>query len=203
MPVTKTPHEQLRAVAGKREVLTSAEMKAAGISGQSITRLVRAGGLERVQRGLYRLPDGPISEQHDLLSVMKVAPKAVIVLISALRFHEIGTQVAREVWIQMPIKAHVPRTSWPPLRIVRTSIPALLTAGVEIHEISGEDIPITCPERTVADCFKHRNQVGLDTCVEALREVIRSRRGSVSEIQRYAQLNRVDRVMRPFLEGMV
>ena len=167
-----------------------------------MTRLVRAGKLERVQRGLYRLPDSPITEHHDLVNVMKVAPNAVIVLISALRFHEIGTQVAHEVWIQLPLKAYAPQISRPPIKIVRTSIDALLTEGVEKHRISGEDIRITCPARTVADCFKHRNQIGLEPCLEALREVLRSRRGIVAEIHHYAKLNRVARVMQPYLEGM-
>jgi predicted transcriptional regulator of viral defense system len=195
--------ELIRELAGERETLKTAEIRAAGISGQSVTRLVRAGQLERVQRGLYRLPDSPITEHHDLVNVIKVAPKAIIVLISALRFHEIGTQVAREVWIQLPLKAHAPRIAWPPIKIVRTSIGALLTEGVEIHRISGENIPITCPARTVADCFKHRSQIGLESCLEALREVLSSKRGIVSEIHHYAKLNRVAKVMQPYLEGMV
>ena len=194
--------ERIRELARSRETLSTAEIVAGGVSNQAVTRLVRNGELERVRRGIYRLPDSPISEHHDLVSVAKGVPKAVIVLISALRFHEIGTEVAHEVWIQLPIKAHAPRIGWPCIRIVRSSVSALFTEGVENHLISGEKIPITCPARTVADCFKFRNQIGLDVCLEALREVLQSKRGIIDEIYHYAKLNRVARVMQPYLEGM-
>jgi len=194
--------EKIRKFAKNRETLNTAEIVACGVSAQTATDLVRTGDLERVRRGLYRLPDAPVSEHHDLVSVIKGVPKAVVVLISALRFHEIGTQVAHEVWIQLPLKAHAPRIEWPPIKIVRSSVIALFSEGVEWHRISGEGIPITCPARTVADCFKYRNQIGLDVCLEALREVLRSKRGIVDEIYHYAKLDRVARVMQPYLEGM-
>jgi len=198
-----SPHiERIRKLAKGRETLSTAEIVAGGVSNQAVTRLVRSGELERVRRGIYRLPGSPISAHHDLVSVIKGVPKAVIVLISALRFHEIGTEVAHEVWIQLPIKAHAPRIEWPPIRIVRSSVSALFTEGVENHLISGEKVPITCPARTVADCFKFRNQIGLDVCLEALREVLQSKRGIIGEIHHYAKLNRVARVMQPYLEGM-
>jgi len=107
------------------------------------------------------------------------------------------------VWIQLPMKAHAPRIEWPPIRIIRTSVNALFTEGVEEHRLSGEAIRITTPARTVADCFKHRSKLGIDVCVEALRETLREKKSTIGEIGRMGRLLRVGKVMRPYLEAMI
>ena len=144
-----------------------------------------------------------MTENHDFVNAIKGVSKGVIVLISALRFHEIGTQRAHEVWIQLPMKAHAPKIEWPPIRIIRTSVDALFKEGVEQHRLSGETIGITTPARTVADCFKQRNKIGIDVCVEALRETLRDRKATIGEIGRMARLLRIGKVVRPYLEAMI
>ena len=193
---------RLQALAKDRELIRTSEIVAAGISNQAITRLVRRGELEKVRRGVYRLPDAPITEHYGLLSAIKGAPLMVVVLLSALRFHGIGTQNPHEVWIQLPLKAHAPKIDWPPVRIIRTSVEALFTEGVTVHSISGERVPVTTPARTVADCFKHRNKLGIDVCVEALRETLRERKATIGEMSEMGHRLRVGSLMQPYLEAM-
>lgn len=201
--MTMTSLKRIQALAEGRESVRTSEILASGLSNQEITRLVRRGELERVRRGIYRLPNSPVTQHHDLLNATKAAPRAVVVLLSALRFHGIGTQNPHEVWIQLPLKAHAPKIEWPPVRIVRTSVDALFTKGVVRHRISGEDVAVTTPARTVADCFKHRHKLGIDVCVEALKEALRERKATLAKISAMGRLLRVGKVMQPYLEAMI
>jgi len=194
---------KLRSLASAHEVLTTGQLVEAGISDQSITRLVEQGILTRVRRGVYQHADSPLTENHSLIQVMKSAPRAVIVLISALKFHDIGTQQAHQVWIQLPAQTRVPKIEWPPIRVIRTRVAALQTEGVERHLLSGVEVPITTPARTVADCFKYRNRLGIDVCVEALRETLRERKATIAEIGEMGRLLRVGKLMQPYLEAMI
>jgi predicted transcriptional regulator of viral defense system len=194
---------KLRALASAHEALTTGQLLEVGISDQSITRLVEEGILTRVRRGIYSHADSPLTEHHDLIQVMMSAPRAVIVLLSALRFHELGTQQPFEVWIQLPAQSRVPKIAWPPIRVFRTRVESLQTEGVVRHSLSGVEVPITTPARTVADCFKHRNKLGIDVCVEALRETLRERKATIGEIDEMGRLLRVGKVMRPYLEAMI
>jgi predicted transcriptional regulator of viral defense system len=198
-----TIHKNLSSLAAGNELLTTAQLLEAGISDQSITRLVEKGTLVRVRRGIYEHADSPTSEHHDLIQVAKSASRAVVVLVSALRFHEIGTQSPHEVWIQLPAQTRVPKIDWPPIRVIRTRVKELQTAGVEHHQLGGTDVAITTPARTVADCFKHRNKLGIDVCVEALRETLHERKAKIAEISEMARLLRVGKIMRPYLEAMI
>jgi predicted transcriptional regulator of viral defense system len=195
--------KKLSALASKNEVLTTAQLLDTGISDQSITRMVEQGELVRVRRGIYQHTDSPTSEHHDLIQVTKSASRAVIVLISALRFHEIGTQSPYEVWVQLPAQTRVPKIEWPPIRVIRTRVKALQTAGVEYHSLGGTKVAITMPARTVADCFKHRNKLGIDVCVEALRETLKTRKAKIGEISEMGRMLRVGKVMKPYLEAMI
>jgi predicted transcriptional regulator of viral defense system len=133
--------------------------------------------------------------------VARLAPNAVVCLLSALRFHGLGTQLPSEVWLAVHVKAWRPRLTGMPVRIVRMSGPAL-TEGVEVHEVEGVPVRMTSAAKTVADCFKFRNKIGLDVVLEALREYRRQRR-SLDDLHRLARVCRVDRVMRPYLEAML
>ncbi|MCP5534782.1 MAG: AbiEi antitoxin N-terminal domain-containing protein [Akkermansiaceae bacterium] len=195
--------KKLTALASAHEVLTTAQLLEAGISDQSITRLVAQGTLVRVRRGIYEHADCPVSEHHDLIQVTKSASRAVIVLLSALRFHEVGTQSPHEVWIQLPAQTRVPKIDWPPIRVIRTRVTALQTEGVEHHQLGGTEVAITTPARTVADCFKHRNKLGIDVCVEALKETLKDRKATIGEMGEMAKLLRVGKVMKPYLEAMI
>jgi predicted transcriptional regulator of viral defense system len=161
----------------------------------------RQGRLQRVGRGLYALPDRPVSEHNALAEVARKHPQAIVCLLSALRFHDLTTQSPFEVWLAIPNKARAPKMDYPPLRIVRFS-GAALTRGVEDHVIDGVPVRVTSVARTVADCFKFRNKIGLDVALEALQEAWRAKRASMDELWRYATLCRVANVMRPYMESL-
>ncbi len=166
-----------------------------------LSRLCNAGKLQRVARGLYVLPESNFTENHSLAEACKRVPKGVVCLLSALRFHEFTTQAPFEVWLAIGEKAWRPRVNNPPLRIVHFS-QATLNAGVEEHQIEGVTVHIYSPAKTVADCFKYRNKIGLDVAIEALRECRRERRCTMDELWHFATICRVQNVMRPYLEAL-
>jgi len=157
--------------------------------------------LQRLGRGLYGLSSRQTSEHTTLTEVARRVPKGVICLLSALRFHDLTTQAPHEVWIAIGGKAAMPRLGYPPLRIVRFSATAL-SDGVEEHLVDGVLIRVTGIAKTVADCFKYRNKIGLDVALEALRESWREKRMANEELWHYARLCRVANVMRPYLESL-
>ncbi len=179
----------------------SQELVAAGTTRSELSRLTAAGTLVRVARGIYALPDHQASEHGSLASVAKRAPGVVFCLLTALRLHELTTQSPFEVWIAIGNKGHPPRLEYPPLRTVRFS-DASLRAGIEVRNIDGVAARLTNPAKTVADCFKFRSKVGLDVAIEALRDALRTRKASMDELWRYARIDRVSNVMRPYLDAM-
>jgi len=193
--------EQLLQLARKAGVVRAREVKEQGIHPEYLRRLCQQGRLMRIGRGLYRLPDADITQHHALAQACKRVPKGVICLLSALRFHDLTTQMPREVWMAINRTMRDPRDGYPPLRIVRFSGKAL-TEGIEEHSIEGVTARIYRPAKTIADCFKHRNEIGLDVALEALREGWRERRFTMDEIWRYAETCRVANVMRPYLEAL-
>ena len=197
----ETSRQAILDLARKRGLIRPRDLEPLGLSRVTLTRLVRQGALTRVARGLYALPNRSISEHTALAEVARKHPQAIVCLLSALRFHELTTQSPFEVWLAIPNKARAPRIDYPPLRIVRFSIP-LLAEGVEEHSIDGVPVRITNVARTVADCFKYRNKIGLDVALEALREAWKGRRVGMDELWRYARLCRVANVMRPYLESL-
>lgn len=166
-----------------------------------LTRMVRQGLLKRVGRGLYAHPERSMSEHGTLAEVARKFPDATICLLSALRFHDLTTQSPFEVWIAIPNKAHPPRMEYPQLRITRFS-GAGLTQGIEQHMIDGITVRVTSVARTIADCFKHRNKIGLDVALEALQEAWRERRVRMDDLWHYARIGRVANVMRPYIESL-
>jgi len=162
---------------------------------------VERGVLEQVSRGLYRVTERTPDEHFTLLAVIARVPRAIVCLLSALRFHNIGTQSPHEAWVAIDRKARKPRLANLPVKIVRFS-GAALSSGVDTHLIGGRKIRVTSPGRTVADCFKYRNKVGLDVALEALREAWRAKRATADDLWRYAKLCRVANIMRPYLESL-
>lgn len=179
----------------------SRELVAAGMTRSQLSRMVGTGQLLRVARGLYAMPDYRGGEHSALVAVAKRAPGVVFCLLTALRIHDLTTQAPFEVWIAIGNKAHPPRLDYPPLRTIRLSDVAL-AAGVEMHPIDGAEMRVTSVAKTVADCFKFRNKIGLDVALEALREARRTKKASADELWRYARINRVTNVMRPYLEAV-
>jgi predicted transcriptional regulator of viral defense system len=158
--------------------------------------------LERVSRGVYRLPNRTITEHDGLAVVAAAVPQGAITLLSALQFHQIGTQLPSQVWIALDRRARRPALKYPPLRIVRYS-GAALVEGIETHRVEGQVVRIYSAAKTIADCFKYRNKVGLEVALEALREGWRARRFTLNELDRYARVCRVQHVMRPYIEALV
>jgi len=181
-------------------VLTAAQARVHGINSTQLTRLVRAGKLVRIGRGLYVKAQDDVSEHRSLAEARAQARKGVVCLISALRFHDITTQAPFEVWLAIGHKDRAPQIDATSVRIVRFSGTAL-TEGIEHHMIDGVDVPVYSVAKTVADCFKFRFKIGLDVALEALREALSSRKATRDEIMRFARICRVANVIRPYLEA--
>jgi predicted transcriptional regulator of viral defense system len=158
--------------------------------------------LERVGSGRYGIATPNVTEQHELVVASTAIPSGVICLLSALRFHNVGTQLPHQVWISVPRGTRVPRLSFPPLRTVRVS-PAMFELGIETHRLEGHPVRVYSLARTVADCFRFRNTIGLDVALEALKEAWRSRRLKMDDLNQVAKQLRVNRVMQPYLETIV
>lgn len=193
--------ERLIDFARSQGLIRSCDLARQGIPRVSLTRAVRKGQLERIGRGLYGLPGRSISAHGSLAEVACRVPKGVVCLLSALRFHGLTTQAPFEVWLAIENKAVTPKLDYPPLRIVRFSGTAF-TDGIEEHVVDGVTIHVTGVAKTVADCFKYRNKIGLDVALEALREAWHDKRMSSDEIWHYAKICRVANVMRPYLESL-
>lgn len=196
-----SPSETILDLARKLGVLRVRDLTSRGIHPEYLRRLCRQGLMVRTGRGLYMAADADISEHHTLAQAGKLVPHGIVCLLSALRFHDIGTQNPHEVWMALERTSARPRFDYPPLRVVRFSGRAL-TEGVKEHVIEGVTVKVTDPARTVADCFKYRNKIGLDVALEALKECRRYRRCKIDDLWRYAKLCRVANIMRPYLEAM-
>ena len=194
-------HQSILDLAAQRGLIRPRDLNERGLPTIALTRLVRQGLLQRVGRGLYAIPDRAVSEHGVLSEVARKHPQAIVCLLSALRLHELTTQSPFEVWLAIPNKARAPKMDYPPLRIVRFS-GAALTEGVEEHLIDGVPVRVTNVARTVADCFKFRNKIGLDVALEALKDAWRSRKVTMDELRHFAKINRVERVMQPYLEAV-
>lgn len=197
----RATNERVLALMRERGVIRPRDLAALGLDPKYLSRLERADRLERAGRGLYVSPEAAVHEHHTLAEVSARAPHGVICLLSALRFHEIGTQNPYQVWLAIDRNARPPKEPGLPLRIVRFSGDAM-HAGVERHQIEGVTVLVYNPGKTVADCFKYRNKIGLDVALEALRDVRRERRATMEDLGRYAQVDRVANVMRPYLESL-
>ena len=189
-------------MARARKEITAAEARGRGIHTSVLTRMVREGTLERLGRGAYRLARGQVTARHGLVLAAAAVPDGVVCLLSALSFHGVGTQLPHEVWMARARGTWQPRGTYPPLRIVRYSGEAL-TAGVEVHRLEERAVRIYSIAKTVADCFKFRNKIGLDVALEALTDAWRNRRVRMADLERYARVCRVHNIMRPYLEALV
>jgi len=183
-------------------VLRPRDLEAHGIARQYLRRAVENGLVVRSGRGLYMAVDGAITEFHTLAEAAKRAPRSTICLLSALRFHDIGTQNPFEVWIAIGEKDRRPRNHYPGLRVVRFS-KRTLEYGQETHEIEGVPVRIFSVAKTVADCFKYRNKIGLEVGLEALRECLRTRKATTADLWEAAKICRVANVMRPYMEALI
>jgi len=172
-----------------------------GIHPEVLRRLTDQGKLVKIARGTYALASADISTHHDLAIASARVPSGTVCLLSALSYHEIGTQLPHEVWMMIDRRARKPRIDRPAMHFVLASGPAL-TLGVEEFEVDGVGVRIFDPAKTVVDCFRYRRHIGLEVAIEALRETLKHRRATPSQIDEYARQCRVASVIRPYLEAM-
>lgn len=193
--------ERVLALARQKGVLRPCDLEAEDIPREYLSRLHRRGALERVGRGLYVLRGSSPTQHRTLAEVGKRVPRGVICLLSALQFHELTTQMPRQVWLALDNKAWQPQVSLP-VRVVRFSGEAF-TSGVEEHQIEGVTVRVYSPAKTVVDCFKFRHKIGLDVAMEALRDCRRQGKCDNDDLWRFAKVCRQTKVMKPYLEAIV
>ena len=199
--MTDKPNKKDLALLRDLGLVRASDWEAAGMKRSQLYQLVRSGFLTREARGLYVSSEHEYTAEHVLAQVAKRVPGGVFCLLTALLFHKLTTQLPGEVWIALPEKARKPKLDYPKLRVARFSGPAL-TEGIETHTIEGVEVRVYSPAKTVADCFKYRNKVGIDVAVEALRDFSRQFRGKATELAHYAGVCRVTRVMQPYLDSL-
>jgi predicted transcriptional regulator of viral defense system len=194
--------QQVLNLAEIKGIIRAEDVEAAGISRNYLYLLYREKQLDKVASGLYVLPGTPVTEHAALTWIAKRVPHAIIGLLSALNYHELTTQIPHEVWIAIPRGSWKPDIDYPPLNLTYVSGPAY-SFGIQEHVLNGVPVKIYSPAKTVADCFKFRRKIGLDVAIEALREVWRSRKATIDELTDAAEIDRVSKVMRPYLEATV
>ncbi|PWK35005.1 type IV toxin-antitoxin system AbiEi family antitoxin domain-containing protein [Cupriavidus plantarum] len=196
-----THSARVLALARQKGLLRASDIDALNAPRAVLARLTAAGSLEKVGRGLYRLSGAEPSESETLGTVATRVPQAVFCLLTALQFHELTTQLPRHLWIAMPRGSHPPRIDYPPIKMVQFTGDAY-SAGVEVAMRDGVAIRVYSAAKTVADCFKHRNKIGLDVALDALKDARAREKASVDDIWHFAKICRVANVMRPYLESI-
>ena len=183
-------------------VLRTMEAVRHGVHPRTLYAMRDAGLLERLGRGVYRLADLPPLGNPDLVAVALRVPQGVLCLISALAFHEIATQIPHEVYVALKRGAEPPRLEHPPVRVFWFTGKAF-TEGIETRRLDGVNVRVYGAAKTVADCFKYRNKLGIDTALEALKLFLRAEKGSPDELMSFARVCRVEKVMRPYIEALL
>jgi len=188
--------------AARGGVMRTGDALKAGIQPRTLYWMRDHGLLEELSRGVFNLASAPLPENVDVAAVMQRVPGAVLCLVSALDLHEIGTQIPHVVQIALPREVRTPRLDYPPVRVFHMS-GAALTAGVDEHMMGQTPLRVFSVAKTVADCFKYRNKIGLDVAIEAMQEVVRGRRAKPSEIMEFARIIRVGSVIDPYLRALL
>jgi predicted transcriptional regulator of viral defense system len=189
-------------MARKNGVVRAREVREAGLHAEYLRKLCKTGQLIRAGRGLYSLADGDFTEHHSLAEACMRVPHGIICLLSALSYHQIGTQNPHQIWMAIDRAMRKPKVDYPPIRVFRFSGPSL-REGIEVKNIEGVSVQVYNPAKTIADCFKYRNKVGIDVAIEALKECWRSRRCTIDELFHYAKICRVRNIMQPYMEAIV
>lgn len=198
---TDTQTQRVLTLARQKGLLRTLHLKEIGVARVVLTRLTASGELEKVGRGLYRFPDAAGTEQESLAMLATKVPQAVFCLLTALQIHGLTTQLPRQLWIAMPKGSHTPKIEYPPLRMVQLT-GAAYTEGIEIVPADQVLLRVYGVAKTVADCFKHRNKIGLDVAIEALKDALAQNKASANDLWRFAKICRVANVMRPYLEAL-
>ncbi len=197
----ESKRELARKILSSTPVVKTQEFTRAGVPRMTIRRMVASGEITEVGRGFYAAADSEPTSNRSLIEAMLQAPGGVVCLLSALRYHEIGTQNPHEVWIALRRGSWIPKIEGIRSRVVLFSGSAF-SEGIETVDIEGIEIKVYSPAKTVADLFKYRNKIGIDVAVEALKDALRGRKATVEELVKYSEICRVKSIMRPYLESL-
>jgi predicted transcriptional regulator of viral defense system len=185
----------------QRKIVKTEELSSAGVHRETIHRMVEAGDIIKLARGLYSLPDYQPTENYSLFEAQKLVAKGVVCLLSALSYHGIGTQNPSEIWMAIPRKTRPPKIDSSPVKIVKFSGEGYRN-GIEKHIIENNEIKIYNIPKTIADCFKYRNKLGMDVAIEALKDVMLNKQATVDEIIKYSEICRVRKIITPYMESL-
>jgi len=199
MSTIDTHSQRVLDLAGRKRLLRAKDLDAIEAPHVVLSRLTAAGQLEKIGHGLYRLSSVPPSEHEGMAMLAAKVPQAVFCLLTALQHYDLTTQLPRHIWIAMPRGSHKPRIDYPPIKMIQTTGDAY-SAGIETIKLDGVELRIYSVAKTLADCFKYRNKIGLDVALEALKDARARNKASIDDIWRYARICRVSNVMRPYLE---
>jgi predicted transcriptional regulator of viral defense system len=199
--MAETHHRKVLKLTRKLGVLRPRDLESVGVPRVYLKQLVESGELLKTGRGLYVAAGTDLTENHSLAEAAKLSPKGVNCLLSALRFHGLTTENPAAVWIAIPRGARPPKSGAPALRPMRFS-GQMMTAGIERHDIQGVSVPVYCVAKTVADCFRFRNRIGVNIAVEALRDAWRNKKVTADELWKHAKICRVLNVMRPYFDSL-
>lgn len=199
--MNRTIEQRIAEMAAKKGLLRPKDLAARNLPREYLSRMAAAGTLQKVGRGLYGLPHADFSAFHSLAEVGTAVPRGVVCLLSALRFHDLTTQLPPDVWMAVSGPVWRPTKTPFPVRYVHMTGDSFLK-GVESHAVDKVKIRVFSAAKTVADCFKYRNKIGLDVALEALRDYLKKHRGGSDELWRFAKVCRVTRIIRPYLDAM-
>lgn len=186
----------------EKGIVRPRELEEYGVKREHIQRMVERGLLERAARGLYRIPNADFSVNVSIAEAGKRVPNGVVCLLSALRYYDLTTVSPHVVWMAVERTSKTPKIEWPPIKIMKFSGGAF-DHGVEVITIDNVQVKVYSPAKTVADCFKYRNKIGMDVALEALKDCRRQRKCSIDEIWKYAEIDRVSNIIKPYLESIV
>lgn len=186
----------------KTTTIRASDLKAKNIPRSVLARMVASGLLEKVSHGLYRQLNTPMSEKEEMVNIALRVPQAVFCLFTALQFHELTTQLPREIWIAMPQGCHKPKIDYPPIQIIRPT-KKIYDEGIDIVIVDQVPIKIYNPAKTVVDCFKYRNKIGMDVAIEALKDALHQKKVTSDELYRFAKIERVVKIILPYMEAIL
>lgn len=183
-------------------VVRFSSIQKAGFHSDILYRLEKEGKVEKVARGIYKLAQYDLGSHPDLVMASMQAPKGVVCLLSALAFHGATNEIPRQVDIAISPKSHANRIQYPPVKFYRFA-PIAWQAGIEDHEIGGHRVRIYNLAKTIADCFKFRNRIGVNVAREALKVAVTEKHIKPRDIMEFAKICRVDKIIKPILETMI
>jgi len=197
-----TQNDTVNRLLKQRKIVRTEELSSAGVHRETIHRMVKAGDIVKLARGLYSFPDYQPTENYSLIEAQKLVAKGVVCLLSALSYHGIGTQNPPEIWMAIPRKTRPPKIDNSPVKIVKFSGEGYQN-GIEKHIIENNEIKIYNIPKTIADCFKFRNKLGIDVAIEALKDVMLNKRTTFDELLKYSEICRVRKIITPYMESLV